>query len=118
MSTQLGVGVEVGDGGGRLLLAHRGLVDQREPQLAAADDELVLVAELVLAPLLAVDHDLLLPLQGLDRVGLAVEVDAGVGVGQQRVGQDHVVVGPVADRRDLLIEVVDRRRLARGGESQ
>ena len=93
------------------LVDRRALVDHREPQVAAADHEPLVVRQLVLAALLAVDHELGL-LRREHRVGLAVEVDR-VAVGHERVGQHDVVVGPRADRRDLLVQVIDGRRVTR-----
>ena len=83
------------------------VIDHREAQIAATDHEPLVVRQLVLAALLAVDDELGL-LRREHGVHLAVEVDR-VAVGDERIRQHDVVIRPRSDRRDLLVQVVDGR---------
>ena len=114
---QLRVRVDIGDRVRRFFFDDGRVVHHREAKLAAADHEAVFVRQLVLAALLAVDDDLLLLREHLQRVGLAVEVHRGVRVGDERIGQHDVVLATRADRRDLLVQAVDRGRVTGCGEA-
>src|SRR5581483_6251801 len=72
----------------------------------------VLVGQAVLVALAAVDEQLGVALGGGDVEVAPVEVDVRVALGQQGVGQHDVRLVAAAQRRDLLVDVIDLHALS------